>query len=670
MPRLGAASMLVQRLPDVSPMAAGDTPATRLGLMHTTSFHSIDTHVSHGVDPTSPEKLQTYRTQPPTRTPQQADKLDLAGPAAEEVGQPHKTLLFAVREAIEAEQQPMVTKCSSMPLITDEPKLTSEVAQPRVMKSRRSDAFSFHHSFARISSGADAAKLSDCYTTWGSTLGKGAFGTVRSGRCRQTGAKRAIKSIALTAVKDQARLESEIDIARQLDHPNIARLFEIFRDTKHIHLVMELCSGGELFDRISKQGPDGFPEAIAAAYVRQVLAAICYLHGQRIAHRDLKPENLLLLNAYPCTTLKLVDFGAARRFEPGVCMRTQVGTPYYVAPELLAGRYDERCDVWSVGVICYILLCGYPPFQGKTIRSIVRRVTKGKVSYDGEIWDQTSTLAKVFVDKLLDMDLETRPSAKEARSHEWLAVAQSRSMPKDMLARLKRFQGHRAFKQVAVTAIAQRLPDEDIEEWRAAFAALDADGDGRLSLDELRAGLEAQGMEINEDLEETLEAADSDGSGCLDYTEFLAATIDQRLYAQPHFCQEAFNIFDLDGNGQITEAELRQVLSAGAPLPLAHQKHIKEMFEEVDVNDDGQISFEEFLAMMRWDRNSPLARQLQTRRSTRSSKDAAARKARRKMAGVAMKFTFALSKAALSICGYSCGPLPEVEVQQKRPIQK
>jgi len=311
------------------------------------------------------------------------------------------------------------------------------------------------------------------------------------------------------------------------------------------------------------------------------------------------------------------------------------------------------------------LLCGYPPFQGKTIRAIVKRVTKGQVSYQGEVWAQTSQLAKKFVDELLNLDVEKRPHAKVARSHEWLVTADSSVMPKDLIARLKRFQGQRAFKQVAVTAVAQRLPDVDIQEWRTAFQGLDTDGDGRLSLDEIRAGLEAQGLEISEDLEETLEAADSDGSGCLDYTEFLAATIDQRFYAQPAFCREAFNIFDLDGNGKITEVELRQVLSAGAPLSQSQQKQIRDMFREVDVNDAGYISFEEFLAMMKWGGTSPLGRPL-TRRSPRSAQEAkaAARKARRRLAGLAMRTTLLLSKAALSICGISCGPLPEPEVQK------
>jgi calcium-dependent protein kinase len=169
----------------------------------------------------------------------------------------------------------------------------------------------------------------------------------------------------------------------QIDHPNVIKLYEIFEDKRYIYLVMEMCSGGELFDRIYEKINEHktYTEKEAARIFKQMMTAICHCHSNKICHRDLKPENLLFLNKSD-EDLKVIDFGLSRVFgEKDHIMHTKVGTAYYVSPEILKGDYDEKCDIWSSGVILYILLTGIPPFNGESDNDIYRKIAKKKFSY-------------------------------------------------------------------------------------------------------------------------------------------------------------------------------------------------------------------------------------------------------------------------------------------------
>jgi len=485
------------------------------------------------------------------------------------------------------------------------------VARPSLARAS-SGPFYFPHSFSRENPRA----LSEFYDV-GSVLGRGAYGTANTAACRQTGVVRAVKSIPLAKLKDIPRFETEIDIAKKLDHPNLVRLFETFRDDSHISLVMELCTGGELFDRIMDDAPDGFHENTAASYIRQMLSALCYLHTHNFAHRDVKPENFLLQSLEADATLKLIDFGLACCFTPGEPMATKAGTPFYVAPEVLAGSYNELCDVWSAGVVAYILLCGFPPFQGATDKQVLRRVRRGTYEFPSPEWDDVSEAAMRLVARLMTFDPSARPSAASAMTSSWLRKTQaaasakaaeergagSSSQPtalgKSLLDRLQAFQAHRKLKRVALTAVARQLPDEAVGGLRGLFHSLDSNGDGLLSPQEIREGLASRALEVPQSLDEILRSVDSDGSGCLDYTEFVAATVDRRVYAQRGVLLAAFRTFDLDGDGKISKEELRQVLG-GEPGDerTPSERRIDGLLEEADIDGDGFVDFEEFFAMM------------------------------------------------------------------------
>lgn len=206
---------------------------------------------------------------------------------------------------------------------------------------------------------------------------------------------------------------------RQLDHPNIVRLFEVFQDDKRFYLVTELCTGGELFDEITKRS--NFNENDAADIIKQVLSAIAYCHSKNICHRDLKPENILLdtLNQSG-NSIKIIDFGASQKFENSKKMSQIYGTAYYIAPEILKSEYNEKCDVWSVGVILYILLSGKPPFSGDSDKEILEAVGLGVFSMSGPEWQGVSNEAKDLIKQMLTFDPSQRITAHKALQHDWI----------------------------------------------------------------------------------------------------------------------------------------------------------------------------------------------------------------------------------------------------------
>jgi len=435
-------------------------------------------------------------------------------------------------------------------------------------------------------------------------LGEGSYGQVVKGEDKSTKAVRAIKAIDISKISDPKRFEDEINIQQALDHPNIVKLFEVFKDAKRVYLVMELCTGGELFDRIvdeaEKHEGQAFGEARGASYMQQILGGIHYMHSHDFVHRDIKPENFLMQNKEGDAAIKIIDFGLAKCFTHGTSspMKTKAGTPYYVAPQVLGkDGYDEKCDVWSCGVICYILLCGYPPFYGDKDEEILRRVKSGVFEFPSPDWDATSRPCKAFITQMLELDPKKRPSAQALLDHEWLKTAvvdKGEVKIAGLGGRLRNFRSVGRLKKVALTLIAQQLNDADIEELSNTFKALDVNKDGTLTPQEVRDGMTKFKIDIPEDLEAVMRAVDSDGSGVIDYSEFIAATLTTKQYAREEVMWSAFRTFDLDGDGCITKAELASVLKENADSAL-----IVEMIREVDTDGDGSIQFEEFVQMMR-----------------------------------------------------------------------
>ncbi|KAF8820493.1 calcium-dependent protein kinase CDPK2B [Cardiosporidium cionae] len=446
-------------------------------------------------------------------------------------------------------------------------------------------------------------KVHDDYLLENRALGQGTYGSVVVGKDRETGAFRAVKTISKSQLKNLDRFRSEISIMKALDHPNIIKLFQTYEDHRSIYLVMELCQGGELFDRIIEKGH--FTEKHAAVLMKQIFSALHYLHSNNIMHRDLKPENFLFLHKSDDSSLKIIDFGLSCRFKPGTFASTKAGTPYYVAPQVLQGCYDYTCDYWSSGVIMYILLCGYPPFYGETDAEVLEKVRLGNFYFSGPEWKRVSEDAKDLIRRLLRINPQERYSAEQALQHVWIrklidTEVLTVALPTTLLSNLKGFHAVNRLKKAALTIIAQHLSEKDISNLRDIFVALDVDHSGTLSLQELSEGLMKLGWtEIPPDLQQIIEDVDSDKSGFIDYTEFLAATIDKRLYINESICWEAFRVFDQDGNGKISSEELRKVLGVKDVETIVGRDTVNALINEADLNGDGEIDFDEFMHMMR-----------------------------------------------------------------------
>jgi calcium-dependent protein kinase len=366
---------------------------------------------------------------------------------------------------------------------------------------------------------------------------------------------------------------------------------------------MELCTGGELFDRVIELGH--LTETQAAIIMQQILRAVFYLHENKIVHRDLKPENFLFLDKQPVekAILKIIDFGLSTRFEEGQMLSMKAGTPYYVAPQVLQGRYDKACDLWSCGVIMYILLCGYPPFHGETDADVLTKVRLGNFTFNNADWKNISEDAKDLVRKLLKMNPKERYTADQALNHLWVKnkAPRSQNVPLEgsQLDNLRSFKANNRLKKAALQVIAQQLPDAEIENLKKIFMSIDKNGDGQLTVQEMVEGLHKSGLQtIPEELTELMKSVDADGSGVIDYTEFIAATLDKKKYIQEDRLWAAFRVFDVDGSGKITKQELQQVLTGGKLDEIA-KRNIDEIMKECDTDGDGEIDFEEFVAMMR-----------------------------------------------------------------------
>ncbi|KAG8463265.1 hypothetical protein KFE25_011262 [Diacronema lutheri] len=252
-------------------------------------------------------------------------------------------------------------------------------------------------------------------------IGNGHFAKVRKGRHRLTGQLVAVKIITKPAPAKMKMLKAEVDIMTKLDHPNVVRLHKVVDTETKLYLVMELLTGGELFDRIVAKGH--YSEADARTLTRTIVSTMAYLHSQGVAHRDLKPENILLATDAEDAAMKITDFGLSRLIDETSLMTTACGTPGYVAPEVITHEaYSTQIDMWSVGVIVYILLCGFPPFYGENDAQMFRKIRSAQYKFLAPYWDGISAEAKDFVAKLLVVDPHKRMTARAALSHEWLAL--------------------------------------------------------------------------------------------------------------------------------------------------------------------------------------------------------------------------------------------------------
>ncbi|KAJ7975902.1 putative Calcium-dependent protein kinase [Quillaja saponaria] len=438
------------------------------------------------------------------------------------------------------------------------------------------------------------------YYNLGRKLGQGQFGKTFLCVEKATGEEYACKSIAkrkLLTNEDVEDVRREIQIMHHLaGNPNVVSIKGAYEDAISVHVVMELCAGGELFDRILKRGH--YTEKKAAELARTIVGVVEAWHSLGVMHRDLKPENFLFVDEKEDSPLSAIDFGLSVFFKPGEIFSDVVGSPYYVAPEVLRKHYGPEADVWSAGVIIYILLCGVPPFWAESEEDIFEEVLHGNLDFSSDPWPNVSESAKDLVRKMLVRDPRKRITAHEVLCHPWVQVdgaAPDKPLDPAVLSRLKQFSAMDKLKKMALRVIAENLSEEEIAGLREMFKMIDTDSSGQITFEELKVGLKRFGANLNEsEIYDLMQAADVDNSGTIDYGEFIAATLHLNKVDREDHLFAAFSYFDKDGSGYITQDELQQACDEFG----IENVRLEEMIREADQDNDGRIDYNEFVAMM------------------------------------------------------------------------
>ena len=436
------------------------------------------------------------------------------------------------------------------------------------------------------------------------TIGCGNYGTVRLACLKNSPEDLvAVKTMTKERVSSsQEMLETEIQILFSLDHPNIIQLIEVFEDAKYVHLVTEHCSGGELFDRIVAMGR--YSEHEAARLLHKILLAVNNLHHNNVCHRDLKPENFMFKDKTATAELKLIDFGLSKFFDKfGYAeMRSLVGTPNYVAPEVLRKEYGPKCDIWSVGVIMYVILSGQLPFAADTLPETYERIAVGEYCVTAEIWRNVSPHAIDLLRKLLVVDPELRFSAEQALAHPWFTQSfpnVTLTITHEVLNSFKNYRVRSKFQSEAYHIIVKHLDANQIKDLKEAFMSLDREENGFLSVQEVQQGLVSTGFPVAaNEIEEIMRNVNIKKDGRINYSEFLAATLESRVLLDDDAVWAAFNTFDVDSSGFITEANVKEALRR-AGRRMSHGE-VGEMMREVGADRDG-LDYDQFKQLVRQD---------------------------------------------------------------------
>ncbi|CAD8178920.1 unnamed protein product [Paramecium octaurelia] len=430
-------------------------------------------------------------------------------------------------------------------------------------------------------------------------IGQGGFGKVYKVVHKQTGMIRAVKMILKEKMKqeDEERLLEETAILMDIDHPNIVKLYEIFSDKYSYYLVNEYCEGGELFEKIKLVSI--LTEKEIANFMKQILSAVSYCHQKGIVHRDLKPENILFDQKHSQASIKIIDFGASAKLQNCEKLQKRIGTPFYVAPEVLEANYDEKCDIWSLGVILYILLSGYPPFMGANEQEVLIKVKKGEYSFDPTDWGKVTNSGKDLIRRMLMYNPANRISAADALNHEWIKNNKSKGQINSLtLSKLQDFDSKNKLKYAIFQFITvQVVTNQEKTDLLKIFQEIDKNGDGTVSKDELYQAYlkihKGDKLAAETIVEELFPQLDANGSGIVDFSEFITATINKEKSLSRQRIEQSFKLFDLDQNGLITKQELNELFDEEID-----EQMWQEILDQCDTDNDGMINLNEFINLL------------------------------------------------------------------------
>ena len=446
-------------------------------------------------------------------------------------------------------------------------------------------------------------------------LGKGAYGTVWKVRNINTGLFRAMKRIKKMRnnMNKINEIVNEIEILKNLDHPNIVKIFEFFIEADGYYIITEYCHGGELFQAIKLKG--FFSEDKAANIIYQVFNAMNYCHNTiKVIHRDLKPENIMIEsidNETGYYNIKIIDFGTATIIQSDKSENKVLGSCYYIAPEVLNKKYNEKCDIWSCGVILYILLSGNVPFNGRDEREITQKIKLGKFDLNRKPFDNISEEAKDLIKQCLEMNVNKRISAKEAMEHPWFNLLNTKEyfvkvneyFMNKTINNLIMYKPKNKLQQLALTYLVHNFPDlNEIKNINKIFINFNTSGNGKLSREETYQGLlkylhYSSTEELDQKVRDIFNNIDNDNNGFIECEEFSRAALDKRIFLDENVLKFTFDFMDKDGSGEISLDELKEVF--GVKDDKEAEKSLKEIIDKIDKDGNGQISIQEYSDMMK-----------------------------------------------------------------------
>lgn len=434
----------------------------------------------------------------------------------------------------------------------------------------------------------------------GDKIGDEKFAALHKCKSKQSGQRLLVKVFSVTTIEPKVldAFIQEAELLREADHPNIIKVIDIYKDRTNAYIVTEYCKGGGLLERIKEDGV--LSENKVASYMKQIISAVVYLHSKKIIHRDLRLENVMFLNKDRDSCLKLVEFGSCKHFEKNVRVLERVGNPYFMSPEVIIGNFDSKCDVWSLGVMIYVLLAGSPPFVGSTETDIMNSVLTSELLFEGKKWKKISEEAKNLMKSLLTRNPKERPTAKQVLNDPWIkqraeGKVADNEIISSTLSNLNQFDNQSKLQRATLAFIvSQIMSSDDVGTLQSVFKEIDTNGDGLLSKKEIRKALESNTGYSDNDIEMLITKVDLDQNGMVNYSEFLAATVDWSKEMSRERLEQAFKALDSDHSGKISRDELMAAFGGSH----TSSKIFKEMINEADIDGDGEIDLEEFCTYM------------------------------------------------------------------------
>ncbi|XP_060193284.1 CDPK-related kinase 5 [Lycium barbarum] len=440
----------------------------------------------------------------------------------------------------------------------------------------------------------------------GEEVGRGHFGYTCKAKFKKgevKGQEVAVKVIPKSKMTTPIAIEDvrrEVKILKALTgHNHLVKFYDSYEDHTNVYIVMELCEGGELLDRILSRGGK-YTEDDAKDVMIQILKVVAFCHLQGVVHRDLKPENFLFTSKDESAQLKAIDFGLSDFVKPDERLNDIVGSAYYVAPEVLHRSYSTEADVWSIGVIAYILLCGSRPFWARTESGIFRSVLKADPSFEEQPWPTLSSEAKDFVKRLLNKDPRKRMTAAQALGHPWIKNSHNIEVPLDILIfkLMKAYMRSSALRKAALRALSKTLTVDELFYLKEQFALLEPSKNGTISFDNVKTALMKHATEAMKEarIHDFLASLNALQYRRMDFEEFCAAALSvHQLEALERWEQHArcaYEIFEKEGNRAIMIEELASELGLSPSVP------VHAVLHDWLRHTDGKLSFLGFAKLL------------------------------------------------------------------------